>query len=46
MFGQMWETLRRPSGDMTWTQLAAATIFVGVVALAWRQVVLMVMDEI
>lgn len=46
MLGSMWDTLRQPSKDMTWTQLAAATVFVGIVALAWRQVVLMVMDEI
>lgn len=46
MLGGMWNTLQRPSDSMTWRQLAAATVFVIVVAVAWRQVVLMVMDEI
>lgn len=46
MLGGMWSTLSKPSEDMTWPQLAAATLFVMVAALAWRQVILMVMDEI
>lgn len=34
------------STSMTWTQLAAVVVFIGVVALAWRQVVLMIEAEI
>lgn len=39
-------SLSAPSQDMTWTQLAAATVFVLVVAVAWRQVTLMIMREL
>lgn len=38
--------LKAPSQSMTWTQLALATMFVLVVAVAWRQVTLMIMREL
>jgi len=38
--------LKSPGQDFTWTQLAAATVFVLVVAVAWRQVVHMIVREI
>lgn len=39
-------SLKQPSDAMSWTQLAAATVFVLVVAFAWRQVTLMIMREL
>lgn len=39
-------SLSAPSQSMSWTQLAAATVFVLVVAIAWRQITLMIMREI
>jgi hypothetical protein len=39
-------SLTAPSKSMSWTQLAGATIFVMVVAVAWRQVTLIIMREI
>jgi len=42
-----WNALQTPFGNaMTWTQLAAVTVFILVVALAWRQVVLFIAQEI
>lgn len=38
--------LTRPSDGMSWTQLAAATVLVLTVAVAWRQVTLFIMREI
>lgn len=46
MLGNMMDTLSKPSGSMSWTQLAAATVFVLVVAVAWRQVTLYITREI
>lgn len=44
---QVASSLKSPFGnDMTWTQLAAVTVFVLVVAFAWRQVVLFIGQEI
>ena len=45
MFGDIIESLHRPAAGITWTQLAAATVFVLVVAVAWRQVVFYIMRE-
>jgi hypothetical protein len=45
--GQVVEALKTPfSTAMTWTQLAAVTVFVLVVMLAWRQVTLFIGQEI
>lgn len=38
--------LKAPSDTMSWTQLAAATVFVAVVIVMWRQVTLYIMREI
>ena len=46
MLSQIMEGLKAPSEKMTWLQLAAATVFVIVVAVAWRQVTLFIMREI
>ena len=46
MLGRMMDALGSPSKGMTWTQLAGATVFVLVVALAWRQVTFYIMREI
>lgn len=46
MLGRMMTSLSAPSGGMTWTQLAAATIFVLTVIIAWRQVTFFIMREI
>lgn len=46
MFGEMMDRLKSPTSNMTWTQLAGATVFVIVVALMWRQVTLFIMKEI
>jgi hypothetical protein len=43
---QVGSTLSRPADTMSWTQLAAATVFVLLVAVAWRQVTLMIMREL
>jgi hypothetical protein len=40
------KALQAPSENMTWTQLALATGFVLIVAIAWRQVTLMIMREL
>lgn len=45
-FTQIGATLSRPSQSMTWSQLAAATMFVLVVIIAWRQVTLMLLREL
>ena len=39
-------SLKTPFASMTWTQLAAVTVFVLTVALGWRQVVLFIGQEI
>lgn len=44
--GSIGPTLKTPSDTMSWTQLAAATVFVLVVAFGWRQVTLMIMREL
>ena len=46
MLGRLADALKSPSANMTWTQLAGATIFVIVVALMWRQVTHMLMGEL
>lgn len=46
MLSRLATALNHPSENMTWTQLAAATVFVVVVALMWRQVTLMIMREL
>lgn len=39
--------LQTPFGNsMSWAQLAAVTVFILIVALAWRQVVLFIAQEI
>jgi hypothetical protein len=38
--------LKAPAQGLTWLQLAAATVFVIVVAFAWRQVTHFIMGEI
>lgn len=45
MLGSIMDTLRRPGGSMTWTQLGAATVFVITVAIAWRQITFYIMRE-
>lgn len=39
-------SLSAPASGLTWTQLAAATVFVVVVLVAWRQVVQLIMREL
>jgi hypothetical protein len=46
MLSKIASSLSSPSKTMTWTQLAGATVFVIVVALAWRQVTFYIMREI
>lgn len=46
MLSEMMERLKSPTANMSWTQLAGATVFVIVVALMWRQVTLFIMKEI
>ncbi len=46
MLSDMVDRLKTPTASMSWLQLGAATAFVIVVALMWRQVVLMIMKEI
>jgi hypothetical protein len=45
-FSQIGATLSRPSQSMTWSQLAASTVFVLIVLIAWRQVTLMLLREL
>jgi hypothetical protein len=45
MLGNVMDSLGRPSQGMTWTQLAAATVFVLVVAVGWRQITFYIMRE-
>lgn len=45
MLGKMMDSISKPSGSMSYAQLAAATIFVITVALAWRQVVAYILRE-
>jgi len=45
MLGNVMDSLGRPSQGMTWAQLAAATVFVLVVAVAWRQIIFYIMRE-
>ena len=40
------EAIKTPSSGMTWPQLAAATVFVVVVLIAWRQVVRFILNEV
>lgn len=40
------DRLKAPSANMSWTQLAGATVFVIVVAVMWRQVTLFIMREL
>lgn len=46
MLSRIMDGLKAPSDKMSWTQLAAATVFVLVVAVMWRQVTLFIMREI
>lgn len=46
MLDKISSNLQAPSSGMSWAQLAGATVFVIVVALAWRQVTLFIMREI
>jgi hypothetical protein len=39
-------SLRAPSQSLSWTQLAAATVFVMVVAIAWRQIIHMIVHTV
>lgn len=45
MLGNVMDSLGRPSNSMSWTQLAAATVFVLVVAVGWRQITFYIMRE-
>ena len=45
MLRDVLDGLKRPSNGMTWGQLAAATVFVIVVAIGWRQVTFYIMRE-
>jgi hypothetical protein len=45
MLTDAFNRLKSPTANMTWTQLAGATVFVIVVALMWRQVTLFIMKE-
>ena len=45
MLGSVMDSLAKPSTGMTWTQLAAATVFVLVVAVGWRQITFYIMRE-
>lgn len=38
--------IKAPSDNMSWLQLGAATVFVIVVAIMWRQVTLAIMQEL
>jgi hypothetical protein len=46
MLGKIMDSVHAPAPGMTWTQLGAATVFVIVVAVAWRQVTLYIMREL
>jgi hypothetical protein len=46
MLSRFVASLNAPSKNMTWTQLAGATVFVIVIALMWRQVTHYIMREI
>jgi hypothetical protein len=43
---QVGSSLAAPSKNMSWLQLGAAVGFVMVAAIAWRQVTLMIMNEL
>jgi hypothetical protein len=45
MTSRLGTALQTPSSSMSWVQLAAATIFVVVVLVAWRQVVRYILRE-
>jgi|HubBroStandDraft_2_1064218.scaffolds.fasta_scaffold2259927_1 hypothetical protein len=45
MLGSVMDSIKAPSSNMTWTQLAAATVFVLVVAVGWRQITFYIMRE-
>ena len=42
---QVKNAVKAPSENMTWTQLAFATAFVLCVAIAWRQIVGMILRD-
>jgi hypothetical protein len=46
MWPKIASALSTPTKNTSWVQLAAATIFVITVALAWRQVTFFIMREI
>ena len=46
MLSELMDRLKTPTANMSWPQLAAATVFVIVVAVAWRQVVHMITHEV
>ena len=46
MLSNILASLKSPAPNLSWTQLGAATIFVLVVVVMWRQVTLFIMDEI
>jgi hypothetical protein len=46
MLGRIGSAISSPGGGFTWTQLAAVTVFVIVVACLWRQVTHLIMGEI
>lgn len=46
MLGRLMSSLSAPGSGLSWTQLAAATVFVITVAIAWRQVTFHIMREI
>lgn len=47
LVGRLGTALDTPfSNAMTWTQLAAVIVFISIVALAWRQVVLFIGQEL
>jgi hypothetical protein len=45
MLGDVMDSLGRPSAGMSWTQLAAAVVFVLVVMVGWRQITFYIMRE-
>ena len=46
MLSQIMDRLKTPTSNMSWSQLAAATVFVIVIAIAWRQVVHMITNDV
>ncbi len=46
MLGKVMDSIHAPAPGMSWIQLGAATIFVLVVAVGWRQVTLYIMREL